>query len=98
MYSHFSRFSRSSGNPALKMHLFILSYLPPANEVTGRLVFTSVCLSTGLGVGISGPMFLLGVGCVGISGTRSLPGHGYVQEGSVCPGGGYVREVGMSSG
>ena len=64
----------------------------PQTKLQEVNVFTGVCLFTGGVVGIFGPMFFLGVG---ISGTRSFPGGGYVQGGWVylwvCLGNGYVQ-------
>ena len=54
--------------------------LPPANEVV------SVILSTGTGVGITGPMSFLGMS---ISATRSMAGGWYVYRS------GYVRGIGI---
>ena len=85
MYSHFSRFSRSSGNPAfvfLSKHTILSafslcsSFLPPATKLGQGYVFTGVCDSVHRGEYLTRSRGVYLVGGVCLVPGGGLPGPG----------------------
>ena len=71
----------STGEPVLQASLLIIlqtvtyaAFLPPANEVCERYVFTGVCLSTGGHAWLRGEACVVAGGMCGFWGCAWLPG------------------------